>query len=212
MGINVAGRLRYGDECAGGEGIRKAVAKSTSCRAKKWTQRLFADLAGPMSKSTGGALYCLMIVDDATNMGWSVFLSDKSVATIANGFRTFLAAVKAYGKPVCPHTDNGPGFINREFQKMVSDNNIRREYMPVDGPKRDGGVERKLALVAERGIAAFLEFQLMLEAVEFPVKTLDFARTWPDASTWMCDALNIRVRVDEAPGMMCYIEKFHGRR
>ena len=40
---------------------------------------------------------------------------------------------------------------------MVSDNNIRREYMSVDGPS-NGWVERKLALVAEGEMAAFLEF------------------------------------------------------
>ena len=37
--------------------------------------------------------------------------------------------------------------------------------MSVDGPKRNGRVERKLALVAEGGMATFLEFQLMFEGV-----------------------------------------------
>ena len=165
-----------------------------------------------MPKSTGGAQFCLMIADDATDVGWPVFLPDRSAAIVTNSFRTFLTAFNAYGRSESLRTDNGPEFTNRKFQKLMTDNNIHPELTSVDGPKRNGRVERKLALVAEGGIAAFLEFQLMLEAVEFPVKTLDFARTWPDAWTWMCDALNIRVRVDEAPGMMCYIEKFHGRR
>ena len=108
LGIKVTGRLGYCDGCAGGEGIRKAVAKSTSCRAKKRMQRLFADLAGPMQKSAGGAQYCLMIVDDAINMGWPVVLPDKSAATVTNGFRAFLEAVNAYWTPQSLRTDNGP--------------------------------------------------------------------------------------------------------
>ena len=128
-------------------------------------RRLSADLAGPIMKSTGGAQYCLKIVDDATNMGWPVFLPDKSAATVTNGFRIFLAAVNAYETPESLRTDSGPEFTNREFQKLVTDNNIRREFMSVDGPKRNGRVERKLALVAEGGMATFLEFQLMFEGV-----------------------------------------------
>ena len=99
-----------------------------------------------------------MIVDDATNMEWPVFPPDKSAATVTNGFGTFPAAVNAYGKPKSLRTDTGPEFTNREFQKLMSDNNIRREYMSVDGPKRNGWVERKLALVAKGEMAAFLEF------------------------------------------------------
>ena len=104
-------------------------------------RRLSADLAGPIMKSTGGAQYCLKIVDDATNMGWPVFLPDKSAATVTNGFRIFLAAVNAYETPESLRTDSGPEFTNREFQKLVTDNNIRREFMSVDGPKRNGRVE-----------------------------------------------------------------------
>ena len=108
LGIKVTGRFGYCDGCAGGEGIRKAVAKSTSCRAEKQMLRLFADLAGPMQESTGGAQYCLMIVDDAINMGWPVFLPGNNAATVTNGFRTFPAAVVAYWTPESLRTDNSP--------------------------------------------------------------------------------------------------------
>ena len=175
-------------------------------------QLLFANLAGPMPKSTGGAQYCLMIVDDVTNMGWPVFLPDKSAATVNNGFRTLLAAVNAYGTPESLRMDNGPEFTNREFQKLMTDNNIRREFTSIDGPNRNGRVERKLALVAKGGMAAFLEFQLMFEGVEFPAKALDYGRTWPDAWTWMCEALSTIARVNEKPEMTSSFEKFHERR
>ena len=113
LGIKVTGRFGYCDGCVGGKGIREAVAKSTSCRADTRMQRLFADLAGPMTKSTGSAQSCLTIVDDATNMEWSVFPPDKSAATVTNGSGTFLAAVNAYGKPGSPRTDTGPEFTKQ---------------------------------------------------------------------------------------------------
>ena len=69
VSIKVAGRFGYCVGCAGGKGIRNAITKSTSWRAEKQLQRLYADLAGPMPTSTGGTQYCLMTVDDATNMG-----------------------------------------------------------------------------------------------------------------------------------------------
>jgi len=94
----------------------------------------------------------------------------------------------------------------------LTDNNIRPEYTSVDGSKRNGRVERKLALVAEGGMAAFLEFQLMFEGVEIPAKALDYGRMWLEAWTSMCDAFNIMARVDEKPDMTSSFEKFHGRR
>lgn len=63
-----------------------------------------------MPTSTGGAQFCLAIVDNATNMSWPVFLHT-SAATVTRDFRTFLAAVNAHGNPVCLRTDNGPELI-----------------------------------------------------------------------------------------------------
>ena len=74
------------------------------------------------------------------------------------------------------------------------DNKIRRQFTSVDGPKRNGWVERKLTLVAEGGHAAFLEFQTMFDGVEFPTKALNYEHSWPEAWTWMCDALDLAVR------------------
>lgn len=211
MGIKMTERLTYCDGCAGGKGIRRAIATSTSCRAEKRLRRLYADLAGPMPVSAGGAQYWLMIAGNATNMGWPVFLPDRSAATVSLGFRTFLAAVDSYGKPACLRTDNASEFIINEFQRVVADHNIHREFTAVDGPERNGWVERKLALVTEGGMAAFLGFQTMFEGVQFPSKALNYEHMWSEAWAWMCDALNFMPRVDANPGMMCSVEKFHER-
>ena len=90
-----------------------------------------------------------MIVDDATKLGWPVFQPEKSATTVTLGFCTFLAVVNAYAQPECLRTDNASEFPNTEFQRLMVDNSIRREFTSVDGPKRNGRPERKLGLVAE---------------------------------------------------------------
>ena len=120
-------------------------------------QRQYADLARPMPTSTGGARYCLMIVDDSTNMDWPVFLPDKSAGTFTLGFRIFLAAVNVYGQPECLRIDNTSEFTYTEFHRLMVDHNTHHGLTSVDGPKRGGQVERKLALLAEGGHAAFLD-------------------------------------------------------
>lgn len=82
-------------------GVRKAIAHSTSCRAEERLQRLYADLAGPMPTSDGSAQYCLMIVDNDTNMAWLVFRPNKSTATVTHASPMFLAAINTSGKPAC---------------------------------------------------------------------------------------------------------------
>ena len=51
----------------------------------------------------------------------------------------------------------------------------------------------------------------MLHSMEFLFKTINYDGTWPEACSWMCHALNLMVRLDEKPGMMCSCEEFHER-
>ena len=52
-------------------------------------QRLSADLAEPLQKSTGNAQFSLMIVADATNMGWPVNLA----LGLGLGFVSYLSLI-----------------------------------------------------------------------------------------------------------------------
>ena len=95
-----------------------------------------------------------MIVDDATNTGWPLFLPDKGEATVTHGFR----ASWRPPIPTCLRTDNSSEFISKDFERLMADDNTHREFTSVDDPKRNGRVERKLALIAEGGVAAFRSF------------------------------------------------------
>lgn len=100
------------------------------------------------------------------------------MATFTLGFRAFLVAVNSYGRPACLRTDNASEFTNNESQGLRADRNLRRDLVSVDGPKRDGRVNWKLAHVSEGGTAAFLVFQTMFNGVGFPAKALYYERTW----------------------------------
>ena len=69
------------------------------------------------------------------------------------------------------------------------------EYTPVDGAKRNGRVERKLALIAEGARAAWLEFPRHFPDLEFPAKANSWHQSWPEAFTWMNDCLNTTAQV-----------------
>ena len=49
----------------------------------------------------------------------------------------------------------------------------------------------------------------MFDGVGIPAKALNYDCTWPEAWTWMRDALNLMTRVDEKPDLMISLETFH---
>ena len=214
--IQVAGSLGYCAGCAEGKAIRAAVLKTTSLRATRPLERIFGDLTGTFPPSTGGARYCLVFVDDYSNMGWTLFLTDKSGATVVKAFQAFYASIKPlislHGPVGMFRSDNGPEFVNSTFTTMLAGMGIGRELTPVDGAKRNGRVERKLALIAEGARSAWLEFPLHFPDLQFPQKALKWEAIWPEAYTWMNDCLNTLARVDEKPDMRCPWVKMYGRR
>ena len=111
MGIRVTGTLVPCSECAAAKGIRRSVSQSTARRATKPLEIFYGDLSGAMPASTGGSVYCFFIVNCYSNLGWTMFLRDKSADTVTHAFRAFLAAIKPlrekHGEPGALRTDNG---------------------------------------------------------------------------------------------------------
>ena len=197
MGIKLTGIQEYCDGCAAAKAIKRAVPKvvDSSRKSSRPFQRIFMDLAGGYPNSIGGAKFLMQLVDDYTNFGWTVFLGDKSGPTVIRAFRTWCASVKqlmdVHGEVGCVLTDNGTEWVNEEFRTMRVDLGIGRELTAVDGPKSNGRVERRIALVSEGAKAAFVEFPKQFLDITFPARTKSYAAIWPEAFTWMNDCLNI---------------------
>ena len=215
MGIRVTGTLVPCSECAAAKGVRRSVSRSMARRATKPLKLLSGDLSGAMPASTGGSVYCFFIVDCYSNLGWPIFLRDKSADTVTHAFHAFPAAIKPlrekHGKPGALRTDNRTKFVNEPFANLLVQYGIRREFTSVDGPKRNGRVERRIALVKEGTRAAWLEFRRLFPDVRFPSRAMHYSAVWPKAWTWMSANINIISRVD-SPDKKCPEDKLHGKR
>ena len=193
-GIKVTGVRGSCDGCGQSKTIRRAVPKETTLKAERPMKRVFVDLTGPYLTSAGGARYCILMVDDYTNVGWTLFLGDKSGDTLCQAFRSWHTAVKStaaiHGRLEIARFDNGNKFTNADFRKLLTELGVAVEYTPVDGAKRNGRVERKLALIAEGARAVWLEFPRHFSDLEFPAKANSWHQIWPEAFTWMIDCLD----------------------
>ena len=215
MGIRVTETLVPCSECTAAKGIRRSVSRSTARRATKPLELLYGDLSGAMPASTGGSVYCFFIVDCYSNLGWPIFLKDKSADTVTHAFRAFLAAIKPlrekHGEPGALHTDNGTEFVYESFANLLVQYGIRREFTSVDGTKRNGRVERRIALVKEGARAAWLGLSRLFQDVRFPSRAMHYSAVWPEAWTWTSENIKITSRVD-SPDMKCPEEKLYGKR
>ena len=124
---------------------RKGIAHETKCRSDKKLGRVFVDLGGrkdvasvggkeyPMIArdgcirrtwmyflaSVGGKAYPMIVRDDCIRRTWMYFLKHKSDA--ASAFRSFLASVRADGKPSLVEivrSDNGGEFFRGNFESL----------------------------------------------------------------------------------------------
>ena len=131
------------------------------------------------------------------------------------GFSHLLCHIKtliaAHGSVASLRTDNGLKFVNDGFKNMLTYLNIKQELTHVDGAKRNGRVERKLALITEGARAAWLEFRRHFPDLRFPRKALIWDIIWPVAFFWMNDCINISARVDDKSDMLCPTEELYGR-
>ena len=192
MGIRLTGTLVPCSKCAAAKGFRRSVSRSTARRETKPLELLYVDLSGTMPASTGRSVYCFFIVDCYSGLGWPIFLKNKSADTATHAFRAFLATIKPlrenHGEPGALRTDNGKGFVNEPFANLLVKYGIRREFTSsADGPKRNGRVERRIALVKEGARAAWLGFPRLIPDVRFPSRAMHYSAVWPEAWTWMSE-------------------------
>ena len=157
----------------------------------------------------------MQLLKDYINFGWTMFLGVKSGPTVIRAFRTWYTSVKhvmgVHGEVRCVLTDNGTEWVNEDFQTVLVDLGIARELTAVDGPKSNGRVERRTALVSEGAKAAFVEFPNQFRDITFPARTKSYAAIWPEAFTWMNDWLNITAAVHK-DDKRCQEEKLYGKR
>ena len=152
--IKVTGYRDYCGGCGETKAIKMAVPKSrTDEVAVRPAKRFYFDTTRPFPLSAGKSRYCVLIVDDKTNMCWPLFTPDKSSSTTTKAVRTWYIAnreqIKQHGGWEIGRFDNGTEYASAEFKELLRELGVKTEFTPPSGPKRNGRVERRLALIAE---------------------------------------------------------------
>ena len=159
----------------------------------------------------GKSCYCLFVVDDNTGMTWPLFAPDRRDETTANAMRKWAndnsTIIKDHGGWDEARFDNAKEFTSPEVKQLMLEWGVKAEYTPFGGPKRNGKVERKVALVAEGAKAAWLSFPIRFPDVTFPAKALSYNAVWTEAFAYMADRLNITASA-HAADKRCPWEKF----
>ena len=113
-------------------------------------------------------------------------------------------------EPGALRSDNGTEFVNEPFANLLVQYGIRREFTSVDGPKRYGRVERRIALVKEGARTAWLGFPRLFPDVRVPSRAMHYSAVWLEAWTWISENIHIPSRVD-GPDKRCPEEKPYGK-
>lgn len=81
--------------------------------------------AGQFPRSAGGSCYCLLVIDDATDVGWTLFMPDKSRSTVCNALRNWHTGnqeiVQQHGAWQIGYFDNETEFANTEVMQLLVD-------------------------------------------------------------------------------------------
>ena len=180
------------------------VPRFTNSRPTKPLERLFVDLSGNRPAWYGGNHYLMMIVDDFSRFGCTYFPKEESDVPAVNA--AFLADIRAQctlSIVDCLRSDNGTEVTKGQLMTMLSYHRNREENNPVDSPKYDGVVKRRIALVLGAAMASCMEASSLLRGVPLP-------STGP-LCVHESDAINVSVRVSDKPDTLSPFRKLYGR-
>ena len=188
LGVELTGEMHACTGCSMAKAFRKGIAHETKSRSDKKLGRVFVDLGGRKDvESVGGKYYPMIVRDDCTRRSWMYFLKNKSDA--GSAFRTFLASVRAVGKPSLVEivrSDNGGEFFGGEFASVCNELLIKQEFTPAYSPQYNGVAERGLGLIEAAAMAARIQAKVLFGYVQLP----ETDNLWAEAMHWACEALN----------------------
>src|ERR1044072_8308269 len=130
--------------CQKGKQTKSSFKPKHIVSTERPLQLLHMDLFGPSrTKSMGGNLYALVIVDDFSRFTWTLFLAHKNDA-----FHSFIKFAKLDQnekslKIVSIRCDHGGEFQNDEFELFCEDHGINHNFSSPRTPQQNGVVERK---------------------------------------------------------------------
>src|ERR1044072_8549059 len=138
------------DACQKGKQTKSSFKSKDVVSTTRPLQLLHMDLFGPSrTRSFGGNVYALVIVDDFSRYSWTLFLVQKSDA-----FKAF----KKYAKQIqneksltiaSIRSDHGGEFQNASFEDFCGEYGISHNFSAPRTPQQNGVVERKNRFLVE---------------------------------------------------------------
>ncbi|KAK2369267.1 putative mitochondrial protein [Trifolium repens] len=132
------------DACQKGKQTKSTFKPKNVVSTTRPLQLLHMDLFCPSrTRSFGGNVYALVIVDDFSRYSWTLFLVQKSDALKA--FKKFAKQIQNEKslKIVSIRSDHGGEFQNALFEEFCEENGIFHNFSAPSTPQQNGVVERK---------------------------------------------------------------------
>ena len=131
---------------------------------EKPLQVVHADLCGPFRTPTrGGAIYFLLLIDQATRYTWGTLLQRKSEVVEKLKVWLPMAERQCDARVKFLRTDNGLEFVNHEVKAFLQAHGIERQRSCPRTQQQNGVVERANRTMVEK-------VRCMLSAMELPPK------------------------------------------
>jgi hypothetical protein len=145
-GIRLTGFLKECVDCALAKMHANPISKETNERCKTPGERIYVDISHFPQPSIARSKYWLLILDDASDMIFSIFLKQKSESP--EHILAFINKMKDRGTPVKTiRLDNAGENVN--LQNQTTHLNIQYEFTAPNTPQQNGRVERKFAVLYE---------------------------------------------------------------
>ena len=151
LGLILTGKPGKCQHCAISKARQKNITKTVQHEkgSDKPGQRLFFDISSVRERSLGGSKFWLLVVDDATDMSWSMFLKQKS--ELSKHMITFVKSLEAQGHKVeYLRCDNAGENLKFQSQATVNGITAKFEITAPGTPQQNGKCERKFATLYGR--------------------------------------------------------------
>ena len=187
LGMKLHGTLKHCDGCVLGKMRQKNIPKHKIPQAKAVGQRFFLDISSIKYKSSGGAKYLALFMDDHSGFLNGVYLKRKSdleekgteiLHKIENDYNVKIERIRC---------DNAGENISFEKECARNKMKIKFEYTAAATPQQNGRIERKFATLYGRVRAMFIS-----AGIEGRLRKL----LWAEAMNTAIDLDNIMTQSD----------------
>jgi hypothetical protein len=177
-GIQLTGHFNTYVECALAKIHMLPISKDQIARSEKPGERIFVDISHFPKPSMANKSYWLLILDDATDMMFSIFLKNKSDSP--QHIIAFIQKMQDQGTPVKHiRLDNSGENVSLKDQTQYL--NIKYEFTSPNTPQQNGRVERKFAVLYDC-------VRSMLNSAKLPETLRN--KFWAEAANHATDILN----------------------